>query len=96
MFSSVEFDACLRMIVLVVFYVVVDEVHVLIERTMQRLVRLWAGTASEVRLALRYGRPIVAWLRGPEELPDLAPGVGVVASLGEVERFLVASLPALG
>ena len=36
-----------------------------------------AGTASEVRLATGYGRPLVVWA-GPEELPELhgAPRVG--------------------
>lgn len=52
-----------------------------------------AGTASETRLAVRYGRPIVAWLERPDELPGRAPEVGVVASLAEVEAFVRASVP---
>ena len=55
-----------------------------------------AGTASESRLALRYGRPVVAWLELADELPGLAPGVSVVNSLSEVERFLRRSVPGLG
>lgn len=52
-----------------------------------------AGTASETALAVRYGRPVVAWLEAPEELPGLAAGVAVVGSLGEVEEFVRASVP---
>ena len=52
-----------------------------------------AGTASETRLAVRYGRPVVAWLERPEELPGRAPEVVVAASLAEVEVFLRGSIP---
>jgi len=55
-----------------------------------------AGTASETLLAVRYGRPTAAWLEHPDELPGLAPGVPVVRSLAEVERFLRAAVPVLG
>ena len=36
-----------------------------------------AGTASEVSLALRYGRPVVAYLRARDEIPDLPAEVPV-------------------
>lgn len=51
-----------------------------------------AGTLSEARLALRYRRPIVAWLERPDELPGLPPEVPRVTTLDEVERFLRVSL----
>jgi len=54
------------------------------------------GTLSEVRLALRYGRPVVAWLEGPDELPGLPEGVPRAGSLEAVERFLRAAVPSLG
>lgn len=47
-----------------------------------------AGTASEVRLALRYGRPIVAHVDGRSEIPDLPSEVPLAPTLAEVEAFV--------
>ena len=47
-----------------------------------------AGTASEARLALRYGRPGVAYLRAPEELPGLPAGIPVEADFERVAAFV--------
>ncbi len=47
-----------------------------------------AGTASEVRLALRYGRPVVAWLDHPDQIPGLPRAVPVVDSLEAVQSFV--------
>lgn len=50
-----------------------------------------AGTASEVMLALRYGRPLVAFLSSPAEIPDLPADV-VVADEFEQVKHLVRSV----
>ena len=51
-----------------------------------------AGTASEVALSQRYGRPLVAWVDGPDDIPGLAPEVPLAASLEEVRDFVTAAL----
>jgi uncharacterized protein (TIGR00725 family) len=55
------------------------------------------GTASEVALALRYGRPIVAHLTDRGEIPGLPAVVAVEPELAGVERFVakVLGFPAL-
>jgi len=47
-----------------------------------------AGTASEAALAVAYGRPIVAFLASPDELPGLPDRVPVCARLEEVQDFV--------
>lgn len=47
-----------------------------------------AGTASEVTLAVRYGRPIIAWVGSREEIPGLPEEVPVAADLGDVEALV--------
>ena len=44
------------------------------------------GTASEVALALRYGRPIVAHVAARDDIPGLPPGVPAHAALADVQR----------
>lgn len=51
-----------------------------------------AGTASEVSLALAYGRPIVAYLSNREQIPGLDPAVRVAHSLTDVEQFVIDTL----
>jgi uncharacterized protein (TIGR00725 family) len=51
-----------------------------------------AGTASEVRLALEYGTPVIAFLGKDDVVPDLDPRVRVVRAIAEVEGFLRQSL----
>lgn len=46
------------------------------------------GTASEVALAVKYRRPVVAYLKDRSELPGLPDTVTVTKTLGEVESFL--------
>jgi uncharacterized protein (TIGR00725 family) len=46
------------------------------------------GTASEVALALRYRRPIIAYLRTREEIPDLPAAVRVESDLEKVKEFV--------
>ncbi len=52
-----------------------------------------AGTSSEVRLAVRYGKPVVCFLRSRDEIPELPPEVPVESELGGVQRFVLAHLP---
>ncbi|MCE2543012.1 MAG: molybdenum cofactor carrier protein [Acidobacteria bacterium] len=47
-----------------------------------------SGTASEARLALRYGRPGVAYLHTREELPELPAGIPVEAEFERVAGFV--------
>ena len=47
-----------------------------------------AGTASEARLARRYGRPIVAFIREPQELPGLPEGIARFAELEGIVEFV--------
>ena len=49
------------------------------------------GTASEVRLALQYQKPLVAFLSTREEIPGLPPETYVEPDLEKVKSF-VASL----
>lgn len=47
-----------------------------------------AGTASEVALALEYGRPVVAWVEAGDEAPGFPPAVPRVDSLDGVTDFV--------
>ncbi len=47
-----------------------------------------AGTASEVRLALRYERPLVCWLSARDEIPGLPDEAQVVGTLAAVQAFV--------
>ncbi|HLK90705.1 MAG TPA: molybdenum cofactor carrier protein [Polyangia bacterium] len=51
-----------------------------------------AGTRSEARLALRYGRPVIAYLAARADVPGLPRAVPLAASLAEVQRFVRAAL----
>jgi len=51
-----------------------------------------AGTRSEARLALRYGRPVVAYLGDRSEVPGLPPEIPLATSLPAVQRFVRAAL----
>lgn len=50
------------------------------------------GTASEVALAVRYGRPVIAFVESRGEIPDLPPSVPVASTLEEVARFVTEAL----
>ena len=50
------------------------------------------GTASEVRLALAYGRPLVAYLDRPEQIAGLPAGVRVEPDFDAVQRFVLDQL----
>ena len=47
-----------------------------------------AGTVSEVKLAIQYNRPVVAYLDNRAELPGLPPTVPVVNTLKAVQEFV--------
>jgi predicted Rossmann-fold nucleotide-binding protein len=59
-----------------------------------------AGTLSEVRLAVRYGRPVIAFVESDDEsgvesdqgIPGLPKGVPISSSLEEVQTFVLAQL----
>lgn len=46
------------------------------------------GTSSEVALALRYGRPIAAYVDAPTDIPNLPDAVPVLHTLAEVQTFV--------
>ena len=52
-----------------------------------------AGTASEVRLALEYGRPVLAFLDRPDEIPDLSSEVPWTPSLEVVQDWVWTHIP---
>jgi uncharacterized protein (TIGR00725 family) len=47
-----------------------------------------AGTLSEVRLALRYGRPLIAYLESLDDLPGIPAEAVVTDTLEGVRAFL--------
>ena len=47
-----------------------------------------AGTASEARLALRYGRPAIAYLTSRGEMPGLPDGIPISSVFEEVCAFV--------
>ena len=50
------------------------------------------GTLSEATLAVRYERPVVAYLNSPDELPGLPGSIPVVGSLDAVKEYVVAHI----
>jgi len=50
------------------------------------------GTASEVRLAVGYGRPIIGYLSDRAEIPDLPDEVPVSGTLAGVQAFVASAL----
>lgn len=46
------------------------------------------GTLSEVQLAIRYGRPLIAWLERRDEIPGLPDDVLVEADFEKVKAFV--------
>ena len=49
------------------------------------------GTASEARLAVRYGRPVVAYLARRSDVPGLPDGVPVETCFDRVQAFVRAA-----
>ena len=47
------------------------------------------GTSSEVKLAVRYARPVIAWLGPDGQIPDLPPDVPLADDLLAVQRFVL-------
>ena len=46
------------------------------------------GTASEARLAMHYGRPIIAFLKDVNEIPALPAEIPVKSTLSDVQAFI--------
>ncbi len=53
------------------------------------------GTASEVRLAIRYGRPVIAYLKTQAEIEGLPDGVRVEPDFNKVKAFVAEELAKL-
>ena len=51
-----------------------------------------AGTLSEVRLAMRYGRPVIAFVESDQEIPGLPNSVSISNSLEGVRTFVMTQL----
>lgn len=51
-----------------------------------------SGTGSEVRLAVRYERPIIAFVESEEEIPGLPNSVSISGSLAGVRTFVMTQL----
>jgi uncharacterized protein (TIGR00725 family) len=47
-----------------------------------------SGTASEVSLAIRYGRPVIAYLRARDEIPRLPAAVRAESDLEKIKEFV--------
>jgi uncharacterized protein (TIGR00725 family) len=50
------------------------------------------GTASELRLALKYGRPVIAHLKSRSEIEGLPDGVRVEPDLEQIKEFVLGEL----
>jgi uncharacterized protein (TIGR00725 family) len=50
------------------------------------------GTSSEVALAVKYGRPVIAFLEDGETIPALSPEIPVSADFESVKEFVLSRL----
>jgi uncharacterized protein (TIGR00725 family) len=50
------------------------------------------GTASEIMLAVKYNRPLIAFVEREEEIPNLSDDVSQLTTLQEVQTFLISFL----
>ena len=51
-----------------------------------------AGTLSEVELAVRYERPLIAFVESDQEIPGLPNSVPISSSLEGVQTFVITQL----
>ena len=51
-----------------------------------------AGTSSEAKLAVHYGKPAVAWLENRDQIEDLHPDIPVVSTIQEVQEFVLGEI----
>ena len=51
-----------------------------------------AGTASEVELAVRYERPVIAFVESDQEIPGLSSNVSMAGNMEGVRTFVGAQL----
>lgn len=54
------------------------------------------GTASEIRLALRYSKPVIAYLKGRDDIADLPNEVRSTGDFGEVKTFVSEAIAGRG
>ena len=47
------------------------------------------GTSSEVKLAIQYARPVIAWLGSDGQIPHLPPDVPLADDLRAVQQFVM-------
>jgi predicted Rossmann-fold nucleotide-binding protein len=47
------------------------------------------GTASEISLAIRYGKPVIAYLGARDEIPELPDEVRVEGDFEKVKEFVL-------
>ena len=64
-----------------------NHINVLSSDVVVALPGAW-GTRTEVELALRYGKPLVAYLQDRAEIPQLPDSVLVLARLEEIKAFV--------
>jgi len=50
------------------------------------------GTASEVRLAVQYGRPVIAYVDRAEDIPGLSKEVPATPDFEQVKAFVLAQI----
>lgn len=53
------------------------------------------GTSSEVKLALKYGKPVVAFIHSQEDIPELPESVPVFSTLSELQQRIISELEGL-
>ena len=51
-----------------------------------------AGTSSEAKLVVHYGKPAVAWLENRDQIEDLHPDISVVSTIQEVQEFVLGEI----
>jgi uncharacterized protein (TIGR00725 family) len=54
-----------------------------------------SGTASEVELALHYGKPVIAFVHAPDEIEGLPSQTRMESDFGRLQEFVRQHLPAL-
>ena len=51
-----------------------------------------AGTSSEAKLAVQYGKPAVAWLENRDQIENLHPDISVISTIREVQEFILGEI----
>lgn len=64
-----------------------NHINVLTSNVLVAMPGSW-GTRSEVALALRYGKPVAAYLRERSEIPQLPASVPVLSDFAQIQGFV--------